>query len=214
MNSFEESFKHLNRDPVMAYLIHTFGDQISIEDRYEDDLAKAISQLIIEQQVSFKAAITIKKRFNSLIKELSHQNILKISNKDFQSIGISFKKVEYIKNVYNYFSENKLNYNNYTDSEVTKELTKIKGVGKWTAEMFLIFILFRKNIFSNGDLALINSVKVNYNIADLSNKKLDNLKKSWSPHKTTASLLLWKSIEEKNFYQKSLKNDQKQSKKT
>ena len=200
MNSFKESFKHLNKDPVMAYLINTFGDQISINDRYEDDLAKAISQLIIEQQVSFKAAITIKKRFNSLIKKLSHRDVLKISNKNLQTIGISFKKVEYIKNVYNHFSENKLNYNNYTDAEVTKELTKIKGVGKWTAEMFLIFILFRKNIFSNGDLALINSIKVNYNIIDLSNKKLDTLKKSWSPHKTTASLLLWKSIEEKKFY--------------
>ena len=99
MNSFKESFKHLNKDPVMAYLINTFGDQISINDRYEDDLAKAISQLIIEQQVSFKAAITIKKRFNSLIKKLSHQDVLKISNKNLQTIGISFKKVEYIKNV-------------------------------------------------------------------------------------------------------------------
>jgi DNA-3-methyladenine glycosylase II len=202
MNSFKESFEHLNRDPVMSYLIKKFGDKISIEDRYEEDLAKAISQLIIEQQVSFKAAITIKKRFNSLIKGLSHQDVLKTSNKNLQSIGISFKKVEYIKNVYDYFLKNNLNYKDFTDSEVTKELTKIKGIGKWTAEMFLIFILFRKNIFSNGDLALINSIKVNYNINNLSNKKLDTLKKSWSPHKTTASLLLWKSIEEKIFFQK------------
>ena len=202
MNSFKESFKHLNKDSVMSYLINTIGDKISINDRYEKDLAKAISQLIIEQQVSFKAAITIKKRFNRLIRELSHQDVLKISNEELQSIGISFKKVEYIKNVYDYFSKNKLNYKNYTDSELTKELTKIKGIGKWTTEMFLIFILHRKNIFSNGDLALINSVKVNYNIDNLSNKKLDNLKKSWSPHKTTASLLLWKSIEEKIFFPK------------
>jgi DNA-3-methyladenine glycosylase II len=128
--------------------------------------------------------------------------VLKTSNKNLQSIGISFKKVEYIKNVYHYFFKNNLNYKDFTDSEVTKELTKIKGIGKWTAEMFLIFILFRKNIFSNGDLALINSIKVNYNINNLSNKKLDTLKKSWSPHKTTASLLLWKSIEEKIFFQK------------
>ena len=92
-----------------------------------------------------------------------------------KSIGISFKKVEYIKNVYHYFFKNNLNYKDFTDSEVTKELTKIKGVGKWTSEMFLIFILFRKNIFSNGDLALINSIKVNYNINNLSNKKLDDL---------------------------------------
>ena len=86
--------------------------------------------------------------------------------------------------------------------DLINELTKIKGVGKWTAEMFLIFILFRKNIFSNGDLALLNSIKINYNLKILTNPKLESLKKRWGPYKTVASLLLWKSIEKKIFYQK------------
>ena len=66
--------------------------------------------------------------------------------------------------------------------------------------MFLIFILFRQDIFSKKDLALINSIKINYGIKDLTNKKLDKLILSWKPYNTIASLLLWKSIEEKYFY--------------
>ena len=68
--------------------------------------------------------------------------------------------------------------------------------------MFLIFILFKKNIFSKGDLALINSIRINYSIDELSEHKLDSFIKKWSPYNTIASLLLWKSIEEKVFYKK------------
>ena len=66
--------------------------------------------------------------------------------------------------------------------------------------MFLIFILFRENIFSKKDIALLNSIKLNYDIKNLSNERLDELIKSWAPYNTYASLLLWKSIEEKIFY--------------
>ena len=69
-----------------------------------------------------------------------------------------------------------------------------------TAEMFLIFILFRKNIFSIKDIALINSIKKNYKIMNLDSQKLNELIRSWEPYNTAASLLLWKSIEEKTFY--------------
>ena len=70
MQLFKESFKHLEKDPIMKFLIQKMGKEITLHDRTEKDLAKAISQLIIEQQVSFKAAITIKKRFNKLINKL------------------------------------------------------------------------------------------------------------------------------------------------
>jgi len=83
---------------------------------------------------------------------------------------------------------------------VVKELIKIKGIGIWSAEMFLIFVLFRINIFSKGDLALMNSVKMNYNIDKKQPDILNELINSWSPYKSVASLLLWKSIEEDFFY--------------
>ena len=202
LKEFEQAFEHLKKDEVMKTLIKKVGNEITLYDRTEKDLAKAIAQLIIEQQVSFKAAITIKKRFLSLINNKNSNQILEIENDEMQSIGISHRKVDYIKNTYLFFLNNKTDYYKISQNEVVKELTKIKGVGKWTAEMFLIFILFKTNIFSKGDLALINSIKVNYNISQLSDQKLDSLIKKWSPYNTIASLLLWKSIEEKVFYKK------------
>ena len=192
MQLFKESFKHLEKDPIMKFLIQKLGKEITLHDRTEKDLAKAISQLIIEQQVSFKAAITIKKRFNKLINKLSYNDILLIKDEKLKSIGISYRKVEYIKNVYSYFLKTKFDFFSENSESVVKELTKIKGIGKWTSEMFLIFILFKQDVFSKGDLALINSIKINYNISELNEPELNKLIDKWSPFKTIASLLLWK----------------------
>ena len=196
---FEQSFEHLKKDEVIKTLIKKVGNEITLYDRTEKDLAKAIAQLIIEQQVSFKAAITIKKRFKKIIEKLSYKEILKIKNTDLQTIGISFRKVEYIKNVYTYFLNSTFDFYNENSKNVVKELIKIKGVGKWTAEMFLIFILYDLNVFSKGDLALINSIKINYGINELNDSMLNAITEKWSHYKTVASLLLWKSIEEKKF---------------
>ena len=180
-----------------------FGNQITLTDRYDKDFAKAISLLIIEQQVSFKAAITIKRRFLKLILNKTSKEIINIDDSEMQSVGISHRKVNYIKNTYSYFIKNKIDFKTLDEKGVIKELTQIKGIGKWTAEMFLIFILFKTDVFSKGDLALLNSIKINYSLKDLSNQKLDSFIKKWTPFNTIASLLLWKSIEEKIFFKKS-----------
>ena len=90
--------------------------------------------------------------------------------------------------------------NNEPNNDVINELTKIKGIGVWSAKMFLMFVLMRIDIFSKGDLALMNSLKINYKININDNNSLDVLINKWSPYKTVACLLLWKSIEEKYFY--------------
>ena len=203
--NFSEAFDHLRKDEVMSFLIKKLGNQITLTDRYDKDFAKAISLLIIEQQVSFKAAITIKGRFLNLILNKTSKEIINIDDLQMQSIGISHRKVNYIKNTYSYFIKNKIDFKTLDEKGVIKELTQIKGIGKWTAEMFLIFILFKTDVFSKGDLALINSIKINYSIKDLSNKKLDSFIKKWTPFNTIASLLLWKSIEEKIFFNKTQK---------
>ena len=195
---YSDAFKVLKNDQVMSFLIKRFKNEIDITDRYNNDYAKAISDLIIEQQISFKAAITIKKKFNLLL--TNNDNLLDIPDEKIRLIGISSRKVEYIKNVHKFFESNEHDFQKLTDDETIKILCKIKGIGSWTAEMFLIFILFRQDIFSKKDLALINSIKINYGIKDLTNKKLDKLILSWKPYNTIASLLLWKSIEEKYFY--------------
>ena len=201
--NFSEAFDHLKKDEVMSFLIKKLGNQITLKDRYDKDFAKAISLLIIEQQVSFKAAITIKGRFLKLILNKTSKEIIDIDDLEMQSVGISHRKVNYIKNTYSYFIKNKIDFKTLDEKGVIKELTQIKGIGKWTAEMFLIFILFKTDVFSKGDLALLNSIKINYSLKDLSNQKLDSLIKKWTPFNTIASLLLWKSIEEKIFFKKS-----------
>ena len=201
-NIYNKPFNHLKKDKVMEQLINKLGYQIDIRDRYFKNYAKAISEIIIEQQISFKAAISIKKKFNTLISGLSDKQVIEIDDTQLKEIGISGMKVNYIKNVYRYFQNNKIDFKKFKDDEVINMLTEIKGVGSWTAEMFLIFILFREDIFSKKDLALLNSIKKNYSIDDLSNEKLDLLIDSWRPYNTFASLLLWKSIEENIFYEK------------
>ena len=200
--NFSEAFDHLKKDEVMSFLIKKLGNQITLTDRYDKDFAKAISLLIIEQQVSFKAAITIKGRFLKLILNKTSEEIINIDDSEMQSIGISHRKVNYIKNTYSYFIKNKIDFKALDEKGVIKELTQIKGIGTWTAEMFLIFILFKTDVFSKGDLALLNSIKTNYSIKDLSNKKLDSFIEKWTPFNTIASLLLWKSIEDKIFFKK------------
>ena len=200
--NFSNAFKHLEKDEVLSFLIKRFGDKITLKDRYESNYAKAISLLIIEQQVSFKAAIRIKERFLKLITGKSNDEVIRIKNEEMKKVGLSKRKVEYIKNTYLFFDKYKVEFEYLNENEIVKELSKIKGVGKWTAEMFLIFILFKENIFSKGDLALINSIKKNYKKEKLSDIDLEKIVEKWSPYKTTASLLLWKSIEEKIFYSK------------
>ena len=197
---YTKAFKHLKKDPVMNFLIEKYHDKISLDSYRSTNYALSLSNLIIDQQISFKAAITIKKRFAVVIQNLSYVDILNLDNDKIQSIGISFRKVEYIKNVFSYFIENEKRFIDLDAEKMKKELISIKGIGKWTTEMFLMFELGKPDIFSKGDIALINSVKKNYKMNDLDNKKLDNLIKSWSPYNSTASLLLWKSIEEKLFF--------------
>ena len=184
----------------MKFLIQKLGKEITLHDRTEKDLAKAISQLIIEQQVSFKAAITIKKRFSDKVNKLSDVEILNLEITDLQSIGISLRKAHYIQNVYKYFQDSNFDFKSASNKDIISELTKIKGIGLWSAEMFLMFILMRINIFSLGDLALMNSLKVNYKINIKDKDAVESLIELWSPYKSVASLLLWKSIEEKYYY--------------
>ena len=99
---FTKAFKHLKKDPVMNFLIKKYHDKISLDDYKSTNYALSLSNLIIDQQISFKAAITIKKRFALLIENLSFQEILDLDDDKIQSIGVSFRKVAYIKNVFSF----------------------------------------------------------------------------------------------------------------
>ena len=198
--TLKKAYNFLSKDKCLDYLIKRFSEEINISERYDNNYSRALALLIIEQQVSFKAAITIKERFLKMINNLDNVEVLQIHSDDIQSIGISHRKVEYIKNVYEYFQKSNFNFQESSEDDVIKELTKIRGIGLWSAQMFLIFVLYRINIFSKGDLALMNSLKINYQIDIKNTDHVDKLIEKWSPYKTVASLILWKSIEEKYFY--------------
>ena len=198
--TLKKAYNYLSKDPCLDYLINKFSTNINISERYNENYPLALAYLIIEQQVSFKAAIAIKKRFIQKVENLTNDQVIDLDDKDLQSVGISFRKAIYIKNVFEYFKNNNYDFVNATNQEVINELTKIKGIGVWSSEMFLMFVLMRINIFSKGDLALMNSIKINYKIDIKDDYKLNSLVESWSPYKSVASLLLWKSIEEKYFF--------------
>ena len=198
--TLKKAYNYLSKDSCLKFLIKRFSDDINISERYNENYAKALSFLIIEQQVSFKAAITIKKRYIEKVNNLSDVEIIDLEINDLQSIGISLRKANYIQNVYEYFQDSKFDFISASNKDVINELVKIKGIGLWSAEMFLMFILMRIDIFSLGDLALMNSLKANYNINVKDKDAVESLIEPWSPYKSVASLLLWKSIEEKYYY--------------
>ena len=199
-NTIKQGFNYLSSDPIMNFFIKNFGDEIDALDRYDDNFAIALCNLIIEQQISFKAAITIKKKFANLIKSFSNKEIIKLDNDTIKSIGLSYRKVSYIKNILRFFEEEKIEFKKLNDEGITKKLCSIKGIGPWTAEMFLLFIFHRPDIFSFGDIALVNSVKKNYGIENTS--EIKKLTLMWKPFRSIASLLLWKSIENQVYYKK------------
>ena len=199
-NTIRLAYDHLTKDKVMSFLIDKFRDKIDWSNRYNSNYSLSIANLIIEQQISFKAAITVKKRFAKIVDKKSQSEIMNMSNTDLQSIGISFRKAEYIKNVFRFFKNKTIDFDKMSDKEVIDCLVAIKGVGEWTAQMFLIFNLFRQDIFSPKDLALINSIKKNYLMESVGKVEIEKLTKKWAPYNSIACLLLWESVENQIFF--------------
>ena len=196
-SSLEKVFEEYN----INYVYH-LAAKIDAKERFNSNQAVAICNIIIEQQISFKAAITIKSKFKKLIGGLSNSEIINLDNNKVQSIGLSFRKVEYMKNVLIFFEKNNHRFENASNDEVFEKLISIKGVGKWTCEMFLIFVLFRPDIFSFGDIALINSIKKNYNVN--SRTEIEKIVNNYKPYRSIASLILWASVESDTFFKKSI----------
>ena len=175
----------------------------------EVDGFKCLIKYIIGQQISDKARETIWNRFCINLKEITPLIVLNVPDNKFMAIGISYRKIMYIKELAKYIIENNIDFKQFeimNNEDIIKILTSINGIGRWTAEMYLIFSLGRENILSKGDGTIKRTIQWMYNLKDLPTQiELEKIFKKWNKYSTIVSAFLWKSIElgltQKSFYE-------------
>lgn len=162
---------------------------------------ESLLQSIISQQLSGKAAKAIHTRFQNYYKNIlpTPQQIISTPNEILRvQIGLSYKKIEYIKELSSRILNGKLDFVsliNNSDEEVIAELIKVKGIGRWTAEMFLIFCLEREDVIPLGDLGVRKAIKRLYNLPQLPDESsILAISLPWRPYRSIATWYLWKSI--------------------
>ena len=171
---------------------------LPIEKNYFWSLCRSV----IYQQISGKAAKKISDRYLSLFDQdikMTPADVLEIDIEKIYKVGISRQKSSYIKNIADAFSNNIINEKKIfelDDQEIIKQLTSIKGVGRWTAEMFLIFTLRRTDVFPVTDLGVQKGFQIFYSLDNLPTIEMMNQKsESWRPYRTIMSLYLWYAVE-------------------
>lgn len=151
-----------------------------------------ITRSIVSQQISTKAAAAVFGRVQSRLGKITPGNVLAISEADLRACGLSSQKTKYIRHNANVWHNVPVRqFKHMNDEEVIEELTKLYGIGRWTAEMFLMFSLARPNVFSYGDLGLMQGLHHQYQFKPHWKKKIESTVDAWAPHKTLASLTLW-----------------------
>jgi len=194
----EASKKLMEMDPVLAGIIQ----QITLPayapgESYFIDLAEAI----ISQQLSIKAADTIWGRVQNLFEKrrVTPEGMLKISDQTLREAGLSFAKIKYIKDLAEKTLESGIVFEQFdimTDEEIITELTKVKGIGRWTAEMFLMSAMGRPDVFSYGDLGIRKGIQRLYKMKkEPTEKQALKIAAKWRPYRTVACRYIWKSLE-------------------
>jgi len=187
----------LKSDPRMARLVKTLKvDRFQIRPNHFHSLVYSI----IGQQLSTKAAATIRARVIETLgsEKFTYKDILKTSVEKLRAAGLSGNKVRFIKALGVSMEAKKLNFRKIvkmTDEEVIVELVQHDGIGKWTAEMFLIFSLGRQDVFSLGDLGLKTAIMRIYKPRNAESKTLLRIAEKWRPYRSIASLYLWASLD-------------------
>ena len=181
----------------MKNLIEKYGELTLTESKdYFADLARSI----VGQQLSGKAASTIWKRVETLLNgEITTDKFLLVPDELMRQAGVSANKTRYIKNIAQAVFDKSLDLENirsYDNEEIIRQLTKIKGVGQWTAEMFLIFSLAREDVFSFGDGGLNSAINKLYGGGTVLTKdEIKTITEKWKPYRSIACLYLWRSLD-------------------
>ena len=185
-----------NNDPVLSKIISATPNNqyLTINKKPFETLANAI----IGQQISVMAAASILRKLNSKIPSISAKNINKLHHMTLKSCGLSRQKILYLKILSNMctckptlFTDLK----HLSNNDIIDELTKLKGIGEWTAQMYLIFQLNRQDVVPMLDIGFINSFKKIYKINDIKSKKSEQILQSWKPYSTVAVWYIWRVID-------------------
>lgn len=202
MNSLEirNGINHLiDRDPVLKRIISQ--SPVCSINRHKN-YYPAVVRSIIGQQLSIKAAASIYKKFSSHFgKQVKPDMVAATPVEELQKFGLSNAKARYVKDLSEKILSNELSFKNISkksNDEIINDLTKVKGIGVWTAHMFLIFTLGRLDVLPVGDLGIKNAIKKNYRLKELPNEsQIAALckKKKWHPYQSIASWYLWMSLE-------------------
>jgi len=196
------AINHLKKsDPVLRAIIERIGPY---RMEYGPPEFHSLAEAILYQQLNGKAALTIFKRFTALAGEpLTPQGILKLTAEQMRSAGLSKQKSSYLRDMAERAASGELDFSKLhemSDEEVIKHLTQVKGVGVWTAQMFLMFTLKRPNILPTGDFGVQMAIKKHYKKRKVPKPvQMEKLAKLWEPYRSIACWYLWKSMDVKTM---------------
>jgi DNA-3-methyladenine glycosylase II len=190
---------HLKKkDPVLAAIVKRVGPY---EMKCHEPTFGALVGSIVSQQLSTKVAKVIFARLMAAMPEnrLTPENILALTPESMRALGLSTRKVEYIRDIARHTNEGTLDFDalpKMEDAAVIECLTQVKGVGVWTAHMFLMFALQRQNVLAVGDLGIRSAIKKAYGLDHLPTPpEIEELAVNWQPYCTAACWYLWRSLE-------------------
>ncbi len=194
---WDEACRHLSKkDRVMKRLIPQFGDAC-LQSR--GDAFTTLARSIVGQQISVKAAQTVWDRFVKLPRRMLPANVLRLKVDDMQAAGLSARKIEYLVDLALHFDSGAIHVESWqemADEEIIAELVGIRGIGRWTAEMFLIFHLMRPNVLPLDDVGLINGISRNYFSGDpVSRSDAREVAAAWAPFCSVATWYIWRSLD-------------------
>ena len=197
-----KAINHLKKcDPILSAIIESVG---VYRMEFGPPEFHSLAEAIVYQQLNGKAAVTIFKRFAALAGDpVTPEGILKLTDAQLRSVGLSKQKSSYLKDMAQRANRGELDFSrlpDMTDEEVIKHLTQVKGVGVWTAHMFLMFTLRRPNILPTGDYGVRTAIMKHYKKRKLPKPELmERIAKPWAPYRSVACWYLWQSLDVKTI---------------
>jgi DNA-3-methyladenine glycosylase II len=199
---FNDALEHLRKQPRLASL--ALRERKPPFSRPSDPFESLIRS-IIYQQLSGKAASTILARLLANFSNSRYptpKELLKLSGAKFRKAGVSAQKMKYLRDLAGRFLDGTIDpskFNKMTDEEIREHLIVVKGVGRWTADMFLMFTLYRPDVLPTGDLGIQKGFQKLFKLKTLPDaKKMEKLAKDWSPYRTIACWYLWELVDTPN----------------